>query len=347
LSGESSPAEARQVARWAQHSPRAEALLHQLQGRTPGEDDVSFDIDTEWAALNDNLEVINQTFVQSNKRSSRRRARVIGILAACTAVVSAVLIGTGRSPSHQPSERDSSALHYAAPLGRIANLTLPDGSRLTLSPGSHCTVASDFQHTRTVTLDGEALFDVVQAPNTPFQVRTRSTVTRVLGTTFDVRQFATDSSARIAVITGRVVSAARDTSVTLAAHNVATLTDSTATVIAEDDIARYRDWTTGSLAFDDAPVSEILATLSRWSGVRFDVADLSVDRIRLTARFDYRSSAHMIAALETLLDVSASVATKGDVTIVHLQPRRARTAAPGKPRTRDGASPTIQREVGR
>ena len=65
---------------------------------------------------------------------------------------------------------------------------LTDGTTVTLKGKSQLEVATDFNHqTRTVTLRGEAFFEVAHNADKPFLVLTGDVVTKVLGTSFTVK----------------------------------------------------------------------------------------------------------------------------------------------------------------
>lgn len=67
-------------------------------------------------------------------------------------------------------------------------IELPDGSHVTLKEGSILSYDQQFGISdRQVSLQGEALFDVVHNAQKPFAVRTGKMVTKVLGTSFVVR----------------------------------------------------------------------------------------------------------------------------------------------------------------
>ncbi len=82
---------------------------------------------------------------------------------------------------------------------------LPDGSQVILSPKSKLVYGkNNFSANRQVSLQGEAFFDVHRDPAHPFTVYTKSMVTKVLGTSFLVKEFNNDQTASIVVKTGRV-----------------------------------------------------------------------------------------------------------------------------------------------
>lgn len=85
------------------------------------------------------------------------------------------------------------------------NLTLGDGSKVSLKKGSKLEVSTDFgEQTRTVFLTGEAFFEVQKDPQHPFLVYAGGIVTKVLGTSFNIRAYNGENNIKVAVRTGHV-----------------------------------------------------------------------------------------------------------------------------------------------
>lgn len=83
-------------------------------------------------------------------------------------------------------------------------VTLPDGSTVTLSKGSRISYSKrlTMDPTRNVYLKGEAFFNVMKDKKHPFLVYTGGLVTRVVGTSFKISSHGADVS--VAVKTGKV-----------------------------------------------------------------------------------------------------------------------------------------------
>src|SRR5690606_6265177 len=90
--------------------------------------------------------------------------------------------------------------------GSPIQLTLPDGSSISLAPDSRIAYAAGFDSARTrdVYLSGQAFFDVARIPNRPFRVFANDIVTKVLGTSFCIRSFENDTTIQVTVRTGKV-----------------------------------------------------------------------------------------------------------------------------------------------
>jgi ferric-dicitrate binding protein FerR (iron transport regulator) len=202
---------------------------------------------------------------------------------------------------------------------------LDDGTIITLAPKSVLRLDDVGPRTRTVALTGEAYFQVIPATRTPFVVRTGLVTTRVLGTTFDVRHYATDRETQVAVTTGKVVVSASGIarpSVTLVAGMTGLVSDSTARMTSTDSAARSMAWTRGMLVFHDVAATEVLAALSRWYGYQFRVTDSTLMAQVVTAEFSTRSSSEALGNLGSLLN--AEVTVDGNVVTLRADRRRHR-----------------------
>jgi len=193
--------------------------------------------------------------------------------------------------------------------GERLSLVLDDGKRVMLGVESRLRVPRRFgAHARDVRLEGAAYFDVAHDHSRPFTVYTADAVTRVLGTRFTVRDYAGNEPARVAVTEGRVAvrpAGARGgmpAAGTLLVRGQAAMVDPAAHRVVRETTSRMRDlaWTQGTLAFDNAPVSEVVAEISRWYEVDLRVGSSTLATRHLTIAFDREP-------LETILQEIAAV----------------------------------------
>jgi ferric-dicitrate binding protein FerR (iron transport regulator) len=266
-------------------------------------------------------------------RSSRARfpwrATIAGATLACAAgVVGIIALHSTRTSGSSRTDRI-----YATRTGQRATVMLSDGSRVQLAPQTTLRVASNFgRGDRVVTLSGEAYFAVSHVTGAPFTVRTGATLTRVVGTTFDVQRYPTDHVVRVTVTAGKVVvggTTPRQPSVTLIAGMTGVVSDSSAVTVATGELPTV-SWTDGQLVFHNATTDDVLAALTRWYGYRFRLTDSSLVHQNLTMGVSTESSA---AALETLKQVLDVDLTFHD-SVVTVSPRRDASAhaTPRNPR---------------
>jgi transmembrane sensor len=89
---------------------------------------------------------------------------------------------------------------------RTILVTLDDGSSIFLNPNSKISYATNFNqgNIREVYLSGEAFFEVAKNPNKPFLVYANEMITKVLGTSFNIRAFPNEKDVIVKVRTGKV-----------------------------------------------------------------------------------------------------------------------------------------------
>ena len=92
-----------------------------------------------------------------------------------------------------------------SPKGSRSQSRLPDGSVVWLNAGSSISYEEDFSGpVREVKLEGEAYFDVAKDAKKPFIVHTAGIDIKVLGTSFNVKAYASDKTVETTLIQGLV-----------------------------------------------------------------------------------------------------------------------------------------------
>jgi ferric-dicitrate binding protein FerR (iron transport regulator) len=225
------------------------------------------------------------------------RRRYLWWSAAGIATAATLLLGVFTWPKEN-GRVDAPAQQYATHKGERANLMLADGTHVVLG------VMSSLQYTprtrtgeRRVRLVGEAYFEVMHDPATPFVVETGTSVTRVLGTSFSVRRYPGDSAVRVVVASGKV---ALDRT-PVSAGEVGVRGASGVSVRRDVRTAPLLAWTTGRLVFDGASLADVLTELSRWYDVTFRVDDPALARTTLTATFTHGTVNDIADAIATTL----------------------------------------------
>ena len=193
---------------------------------------------------------------------------------------------------------------YATGPGAMDSLTLPDGSRVLLGPGSRLDLLSSFKSgAREMSLAGEARFTVAHDTIHPFVIHTVSATIRDVGTVFSVHSDAAEGD-RVVVSEGAVEVQANSgaSRQTLRAGDVGVVAAGGAMQVqraaaGSDDLA----WTHGRLVFRDASVTQVAADLRRWYGVEVQVDSVFAQR-PVTANFD-----RAIAGLDVARIIAASI----------------------------------------
>ncbi len=171
---------------------------------------------------------------------------------------------------------------------------MQDGTQVTIAPKSRVRYAADYGRARReLYLDGEAYFQVTPDSQRPFRVHTAGSLTEDLGTAFVVRAYADQVATEVVVAEGRVAlsradtaAASRPPALVLEARDLGRLDASgVATRRRGVDVERQLAWTRGVLAFDGAPLGDVVRTLGRWYNVDIRLADSALAARRLTASF--------------------------------------------------------------
>jgi len=208
-------------------------------------------------------------------------------------------------------------LYESAP-GRISEVVLDDGSRVTLDAGSAIRVSLD-DKVRRVTLErGAAYFEVAHDAGHPFQVGLMDRRVIVTGTRFVTA--LKNESAEVALLEGRVVVSARD------ASDARALTDGMALAPGDEALIRPGEpvvrhsrkdldiataWRKRRLIFRDVPLSEVVAAASRYSDRPLTIADPRLGALRVTAILPLDGDQSLIDRIDALLPVTVERTADG------------------------------------
>jgi len=195
-----------------------------------------------------------------------------------------------------------------------------------------------------VSLVDEARFDVGPQTHQPFVVQTGAVTTRVLGTLFAVRYTADEPFTQVTVFNGRVAIGGRGTPTVLDAGMTGRATDSTAAPVLTTEPGTYTDWPHSQLVFRSVPVPSALATLGRWTGYEFRLADSGLVSQHVTATFDVGDTHDMLPLLKRLLGVEMKI--NGNVVTLQRSKATEASRSPAVPERDVNPFPTM-REAGR
>lgn len=137
-------------------------------------------------------------------RHAKRRRRLLAITGYAAVAITAFIAGAGIMSLR--TETPDSLMTVSAGVGNKTDIVLPDGTQVTLKSSSVLTYdAKMFGRTsRSVTLDGEAFFDVTKDPERKFTVRTQRQDVTVHGTSFNLQAYDDDKSNTLTLLEGNV-----------------------------------------------------------------------------------------------------------------------------------------------
>ncbi len=220
--------------------------------------------------------------------------------------------------NRQADQNKIETRQIAARRGNIKKLTLSDGTLVWLNAASTLTYPADFgKVTRTVYLDGEALFDIAPGhKNIPFVVHTKNYVIHDIGTRFNLKSYKSDSSFEAAVIKGEVSVESKinngdsETNRIFLKQNqvlkilnrssalghllktgsngvlgARVLNDIQVQQVAATQLDQYEGWTENELVFDNKPLIEIARVLERRYDINIILQDSELQNTRYTGCF--------------------------------------------------------------
>ena len=298
LTGESPSAEATRVNTWLDANPDERVLLERLDQSldTASQRDEGGIVDVEAALARVRARMTDAipgerrlTMLPGAVAARRSRRGVLTMALLAAAAVGFVVVSVRRPPELKQST--VAARTYETAIGERRSLVLDDGSKVLLGPASRLDVPARYgSTTRAVELHGDAFFDVRHDPSSPFSVRVGKALIEDLGTIFTVES-DNGVAASVAVVSGsvriRAAGSPATAGIVLGAGDRGAVDDAgtaraDARSLRDDDLA----WTTGRLAFRNAPLTRVAGELRRWYGVTLRIADTSLADRHVTASFN-------------------------------------------------------------
>ena len=224
----------------------------------------------------------------------------VGAMAACIAVV---LVGVHKDGALWRRHTQGIVSSYATGNGERATITLPDGNTVLLGVASHLDVPADYVNgNRALRLSGEALFNVEHHASNPLSVAAGTTVARVLGTSFVVRHYASDSATTVAVHDGKVMVQAVAMRPVILPASRSVVVSAAGERLAQADPSQF-SFATGRLTLKGMPLPQAIVELDRWYDVDIRLGDPSLRTQHLTGDYAAGSAAELANILELTFDV--------------------------------------------
>jgi ferric-dicitrate binding protein FerR (iron transport regulator) len=311
LSGETTPEEEARLSEWLMRKPSNRTAYEeykQLWQLT--HQPLSIDPRTEdgWQAFA--RQAFDQTPAarESARPRSTQRTFVRWPAYAVAAAVTLLLCAVALLFTRPESVFTRTFTHREIRTDSIRQLTLPDGTLVWLNRRSTLRYPRTFASgSREVDLEGEAFFAVKKDTLRPFRILARRTVTRVLGTSFNVRAYPQEPAVQVVVATGKVrLSGESPSSQAVQLTPGWTGTCNSATGQAKSSSRsdpNYLSWKTGRLAFENVPLAEVLPALSRHYGIPFSVQEPGLASRRITTVFDRQPLTEILEEITLLLDL--------------------------------------------
>lgn len=214
--------------------------------------------------------------LQNDEQEGNHKAKIFRwIVAAAAVLLLAFLPWAGYHYAVDSTRKAMAEMQVEAPAGSSTTVTLPDGTKVWLNAASRITYSQGFGlDDRTLSLSGEACFDVTHNERLPFIVKTASASLKVLGTKFTYRDYSDDSTTVVDLIRGHVAltGSKAGTDIDMQPGERVTIDKLTGRMSKTTiDTQQSDGWTRGELFFDESTMQQIAKELSRHYGVRVEV----------------------------------------------------------------------------
>jgi transmembrane sensor len=227
--------------------------------------------------------------------------------------------------------------HYETQVGEQRDVLLADGSRITLNTNTSLEVRYSAAHRHIELKRGEALFSVHHDAGWPFDVSAGGTVTRALGTEFNVD--VRNSRVTISVLEGAVrVAAANQLAVNAGSasnsaevqvqqgmstiapalskgESVEVRPQEQRVIAGTADLRRIAAWRTRRLEFSDTPLSAATAEFNRYSSTQLVIGSPDLELVRVSGIFQIGNIDGFLFALKEVLGIT-TLDSPGEIVLV-------------------------------
>ena len=227
-----------------------------------------------------------------------------GLALASVAILAIVIIGM------QPEK--IVVQEFATTTSEVKNITLADGSEITLGAKSQLKAWATDKERRIILVSGQAFFKVAKNPQRPFWVDAGETKVRVVGTQFDVRKGS--DRTRVAVLEGIVnVTSAHNSNhntpvVLTAGQQVTRLNAGNFEAVNAISVSELESWRNGRLIYLRASLADVVADANRYFKGSISLGSKNLADLKVTAAV----STDQMDALTDMLASSLPVVVQRD-----------------------------------
>ena len=306
LSGEASDAETKMLEDWVLDNPAHKAYFIKFKRSwmlmVAKQDHTKIDIDRQWQTM--------QSKIKRPQPSIKRKIWIARSPVLAIAASLAILLTLG----WWWINLNSTNTIFANAEAKQVNLT--DGSQIILNKGGKITY-QDFSKapTRTITMEGDAYFDIAQDEYKPFLIQTPEVTIEVLGTSFYVDARFQENLTQIMVESGQVVVKTGQDSVQLTANEQAIYDKSKGSLHKQPNIdPNFQALKTKNLSFKDTDLEKVIFVLNRQFNAQISVANDQLLTCLLSATYRQKSLDEILDYIAKSLGIK--VTYQGDQIIL-------------------------------
>jgi len=317
FSGDTTGKEAEKLAEWIMVDENnrkifdKENKLFQLLNKSAIEKSVN--VDDEWTKLKTAISVPgnnNQEVYTIKPEKYGRKIWMVRVLQVAAVIIILAITGYFLAPFFTKVENK-----VLTASNEVTKASLPDGTNVTLSPGTTIEYPSKFkEEKRKIKLEGKAYFEVRHNESQPFLIAAGNISVEVLGTSFYVNTNAPNNTVEVKVTTGRVAvyySDKPENKIILTAGENTSLSKTENELSATENIMPS---ISEKIEFIDQPLSKIVYRLNKIYNADIRLSSEDLGNCRMTAAFENQSLASVLNVISSTLDVQIS--RKGSTVIL-------------------------------
>lgn len=190
------------------------------------------------------------------------------------------------------------------PRGGEYDLLLSDGSRLRMNSESEIRVPVTFEKgQREVFMKGEIFFDITRDSLAPFVVHTHQGDIRVLGTSFNVRDYQDEDFLYTTLVNGKVAFEREGNYSYLKPGEQLRLNkEDGKTTVETVDVLLYCSWKDGRFVFEKQRLEVIMNTIARWYNINVFYESSSVKDILFTGNIKRYGDLEQVVSMLKLIN---------------------------------------------
>ena len=211
---------------------------------------------------------------------------------------------------------DNGDMMTVASVEKVLKHTLPDGTTVTLNKNSTISYAGHFDgEKRSVTLSGEAFFDVTPNKSRPFVIDAGNSSVTVVGTTFNVK--SRKDITEVIVESGVVEVAKKQYFVRLKpGERAMVLPDKEAPVALRTTDSLYNYYRTNEFICDGIPLSKLMNTLSEVYEVQIEIKDPRLATLPINTVLSTNNLDEILDVISRTFREQLTIERKGNIIII-------------------------------
>lgn len=242
-------------------------------------------------------------------RAAARRGRLQTLRRAVLPLAACLLLAAWAGEWLRPWRGD-----FATGWGETRQITLADGSHITLNSHSRLDLAFGDGRRGVRLVEGEAYFEVAKDPARPFVVSAEDGEATVLGTRFNVCD--SGGQVMVTVAEGRVRVDANSGTALLTANRQASYDKSGVSPVAAINADEALAWRQGRLVFKLKPLAAVVDDINRNSRGRIVLVGAGLGERVVSGVFDARRQEQSLATIQATLRLRAT-RLPGGITLLY------------------------------